>query len=78
MSVVTFDARANPVSIDEQIVHVRVNDRLNAAAVFPITVRQDDVSPYVQELSPTLRWYGSPAAASLSRSSAARRELSST
>jgi len=51
MSVVTFDARANPVSIDEQIVHVRVTDRLNAAAVFAITVRQDDVSPCVQELS---------------------------
>ena len=51
MSVVTFDARAKPVSIDEQIVYVRVNDRLNAAAVFPITVRQDDGSPYVQELS---------------------------
>ena len=51
MSVVTFDARANPVSIDEQIVHVHANDRLNAAAVFPGTVRQDNVSLYVQELS---------------------------
>jgi len=45
------DARVNPVSIDGKSVRARVNDRLNAAAVFLRAVRHDDISPYVQELS---------------------------